>query len=385
MMVPGYADFVKNTLKRDTTQLNAATNTVGGFLVPPQYRAELLKLLTAYGQARKLFRIIPMDTDKLTMPALDGEMTSYWIDENVAPTESKPTFAQFTLTTNIRAVLTHIPIKLVMMSNPGIVQIVVEAIARALAKNEDVIGFTDQVSAGGKYNGLIWTPTSGNTNSRGNAYKQALAATKTHYNDVDFDDVRLLIDGAPTPAHDGAVLLMHRTFVSHFRSKAQGKASSWYNPIVDVNGKVTIYGYQVVEVEAMPALSASVNADKPFLVFCNPIYMAFGDQQQQTIAQDSSIGFKEGRSGSAVRKCSALSRLSKTRSRCCTRPRRNNQPRFGCAELGQLSSAFFRWSVHEISLHFERRIHRRRAPARRRRRVRGTGCPQPRRWKERSR
>jgi HK97 family phage major capsid protein len=307
---PGYRDFVKGTLQRDvaplsfftgardTSQLNSGAGTVGGYVVPPEYRPELLKLLIAYGQARKLFRQIPMPTDKLTMPALDAEMNVYEIAENAAPTESFPTVALFTLNATIWGALTHIPLKLIMQSNPAIVQIVVEAIFRAFAKNEDVQGFTR--SDGTPYYGLLYTPTSGNTNSRGNANKVILGgasnSTKTHYSDFTFSDAQAAIDATPTPAQDGAVFLMHRTQLSNLQSQAQSKAASWYNPLVQQpNGSWTLYGYPIVTVEAMPANSTSANANKPFVAFCNPASaMAQGDMQQPTVAQDSSIGFKNG-------------------------------------------------------------------------------------------
>lgn len=301
--VSGYREWVPRALKRDvsnlsyfemrdTTQLNSGAGTVGGYLVPPEYVPELQKLLTIYGQARKLFRIIPMTTEKLTMPALDGEMEVYEVDENTAPTESKPTVALFTLNSTIWGALTHIPLKLIMQSNPGIVQLVVEAIFRAHAKKEDVNGFT---RASGPYRGLLYTPTSGNTNSRGNANKVPLGATLTHISDVGFDDFQAMIDATPTPALEGASFQMHRTVLSHLVSVAKAQPSSWYCPLVQrADGSWTLYGFAVVLIEAMPAYSTSVQADKPFASFCNPIYMALGDMQQPTIAQDASIGFKEG-------------------------------------------------------------------------------------------
>jgi HK97 family phage major capsid protein len=156
-----------------------------------------------------------------------------------------------------------------------------------------VQGFTR--SDGTPYYGLLYTLTTGNTNSRGNANKVSLASTKTHYSDVDFPNFLAMIDATPTPALDGARFLFHRTHLSNLQSLAQTKAASWYNPLVQLSdGSWTLYGYPVQLVEAMPANSTSVNAAKPFAVFCNPIYMAQGDMENPSIAQDSSIGFKEG-------------------------------------------------------------------------------------------
>jgi len=315
--VDGYQEFVKKSLNRDvmemtmfardTSQLNSAAGTVGGFVVPPQYRPELQKLLTIYGQARKLFRVIPLETDTLTMPALDGEMDVYQVAENGAPTETMPTLALFTLQAAIYGALTHIPMKLIMQSNPAIVQIVVEAIFRAFAKKEDVIGFTAKKTSGAVYgaldtsawglpvNGLLWTPSSGNTNSRGNATIVSLPAGKTKVSDATFSDYRAMIDATPTPALDGAAFFLHRTNVSALVGLAQSQPASWITPLIQrPDGSYTLYGYPIIQIEALPKYNATDHIDTPFSAFCNPVHMAIGDMQQPSVAQDASIGFKNG-------------------------------------------------------------------------------------------
>ena len=319
----GYAEWVKGSLNRDmhklsfvrdTTQLNSGAGTVGGFVVPPEYRPELLKLLTVYGLARKIFRFIPMDTNKLTMPALDGESQVYEIGENVAPTETKPTVALFTLNATIYASLVHIPLRLIMMANPGIVQIVIESLFRAFARNEDYVGFVGNKNATDPqsgltyaFNGVLYTPTSGNTNSRGNANAVVMSSGKTHINDIDFPDIQAMIDATPSPALEGAEFEMNRTVLSQLRAKRDAIgdyiAGSPIRPagaprgvLVDAsNGQPdTLFDFPIRKVEAMPKSSAASTPSKPFVALLNPNYMALGDQMQPTIAQDTSIGFKEG-------------------------------------------------------------------------------------------
>jgi HK97 family phage major capsid protein len=313
--VEGYAAWVKSALKRDvqnlsalgtrdTSQLNSDAGTVGGFVVPPEYRPELIKLLTVYGMARKIFRFIPMATEKVTMPALDGETQVYEIGENAAPTETHPTLALFTLQATIYAALTHIPLRLIMQSNPAIVQIVIESLFRAFARNEDKVGFTGnklttnpETSQTWAFNGVLYTLTTGNTNSRGNANAVVMSTGKTAINAVDFNDFLAMIDATPTPALEGAEWLMNRTILSLLRAKrdSTGRPIAQVPLVNGYNGEPdSLWDIPIRKIEVMPKSNAAATPSVPFVALCNPIYMALGDQQNTTIAQDTSIGFKEG-------------------------------------------------------------------------------------------
>src|SRR5260221_234645 len=69
----------------------------GGFLVPEQFRSDLLMLSLEKGVIRPRATVIPMGSQTLALPAVDatsdvssllGGIVMYWVDESSAPTET---------------------------------------------------------------------------------------------------------------------------------------------------------------------------------------------------------------------------------------------------------------------------------------------------------
>lgn len=78
----------------------------GGFLVPEQFRSDLLMVALEHSIIRQRATVIPMAGQRVSIPAVDtttdassvfGGVICYWVDEGTAPTESQARFAQTTL------------------------------------------------------------------------------------------------------------------------------------------------------------------------------------------------------------------------------------------------------------------------------------------------
>lgn len=78
----------------------------GGFLVPEQFRSDLLLIALEQTIIRQRATVIPMGTQRISIPAVDsttdatsvfGGITCSWVDEGTAPPESQAKFAQVTL------------------------------------------------------------------------------------------------------------------------------------------------------------------------------------------------------------------------------------------------------------------------------------------------
>jgi HK97 family phage major capsid protein len=79
----------------------------GGFLVPEEFRSDLLMVALEHGIIRPRATVIPMSTQTLAIPAVDdtthsggttfGGIQTYWVDESTQPTESSAKFAQVKL------------------------------------------------------------------------------------------------------------------------------------------------------------------------------------------------------------------------------------------------------------------------------------------------
>jgi len=79
----------------------------GGFLVPEEFRAELLRFTLEASVIRPRARVIPMSGLTLRIPSIRdtshastvyGGVSGYWIPESGTITQSEPTFSQVTLT-----------------------------------------------------------------------------------------------------------------------------------------------------------------------------------------------------------------------------------------------------------------------------------------------
>jgi hypothetical protein len=74
------------------------TNTAGGYLVPEEFGTDLILLREQYGVARRLCKIVPMASDTRTDPRQTGGLTSYFVGEGAAGTESTMAWDQVRLT-----------------------------------------------------------------------------------------------------------------------------------------------------------------------------------------------------------------------------------------------------------------------------------------------
>ena len=76
-----FREFFNAAMKKDFATLktlNSEVDADGGILVPEEFRPRILRIIEIYGMARKLGTIIPMKSDKITMPTLASGVTVYW-------------------------------------------------------------------------------------------------------------------------------------------------------------------------------------------------------------------------------------------------------------------------------------------------------------------
>ena len=64
-------------------------NTAGGFLVPTEFNSAVVDLREEFGTFRKYSRVMPMNSDHMTMPRRSAGVTAYYVGENSAITESQ--------------------------------------------------------------------------------------------------------------------------------------------------------------------------------------------------------------------------------------------------------------------------------------------------------
>lgn len=104
---------------------NAFSSTVpseGGFLIPEQLRAELLRVSLETSVVRPRARVIPMDSLRVPFPAIDatsnvssvyGGIVGYWTQEGAALTASQASFGRIVLDAKKLTAYTEVPNELI--------------------------------------------------------------------------------------------------------------------------------------------------------------------------------------------------------------------------------------------------------------------------------
>ena len=104
----GISPHVTNTgLDARLKVLGEGQGDQGGFLVPEEFRAEMLSVALEAAVVRPRARVLPMSTLTVRVPSIRdttdasnvfGGVTGYWVPESGSFTQSEPTFSQTTLT-----------------------------------------------------------------------------------------------------------------------------------------------------------------------------------------------------------------------------------------------------------------------------------------------
>jgi HK97 family phage major capsid protein len=135
---------------RRTKLRNAMSSTVpadGGFLIPEEFRAELMKVALESAIVRPRARVIPMASLRAAIPTVDstsnastvfGGVVAYWTEEAAALVQSQPTFGRVVLEAKKLTAYTEVPNELVQDSAISVQAIIDEMFPAAIAWYEDL-------------------------------------------------------------------------------------------------------------------------------------------------------------------------------------------------------------------------------------------------------
>ena len=279
--------------KKDVMKdLSEGVDTEGGFLVAPDFRSTLIRLMETFGTVRNRSTVIPMRSNALELPKLTSGITVYWPDESATITESQPAFGNVTLTAKKLAALVPVTGELLEDSSIAIANLISSLFAEAFAEEEDRVSLTgDRTGAGDPFNGILYASGVGETYQGGSS-----TSTQTSINDMTADDLLNLTDNIPTPALAGSVFVMHRTVLNVARKLksefAQGGDYIFQAPTAVAPG--TIWGWPYVLSDVMPSINDDA-VDLPHVIFGNFRHYYIGDRRRMTVASSQHVGFKEDR------------------------------------------------------------------------------------------
>jgi len=258
-----------------------AGGSAGGYLIPEEYRAELLRLPLEDEVVRSRARVLPMTTDTLKMPALDqstqastlfGGVLGYWVGMGVAPTATNPTFTQVELSVEKLATATIPPYEILADSNIGVQSLLGELLGEGTRYMEDEAYLTGDAAS--KPQGVI-----------GSACE--VAATRTGAGHVVTADI-LNMFAKHLFRGGGSVWVANQTTIPDLASLAD--AGSHNLMVLNIaNGlPMTILGVPIVFTEKVPALGT-----KGDIGLYNFKFYLIGDRQDMRAEWSTHVQFLE--------------------------------------------------------------------------------------------
>lgn len=255
-LVGGDVETATNISKEvaQKANLSEGSATEGGFLVPEEFQAEILRLAPLYGVIRGNVRVVPMARDIQNWPAAGGtQLDALFVGEGGTIKSTDPNFRQVVLTINKLAAIPKVTNELLADANVDTISYLSELIAESFAKKEDDQGLN---GIGSPFTGILvatgvpTTPHAGGTGIICLSYADLVSAEGDVYDTV----------------LSNAKWLFHRTVVAHIRSRITTTGA----PIFDSATK-EILGWPVIRAEMAPGVrhaNAKVDATA---------YALFGD------------------------------------------------------------------------------------------------------------
>ena len=272
-------NFFKAVLGKDYSvakDLSEGVDAAGGYLVPTEFQAEVVRVIPSYGIARKNCRIVPMGSKSKTIPKLTAGVTTYWTDEAGTKAQSTPSFGLVTLTAKKLAGICPTTDELLEDSAIDVYNLLVELFAEAFAKEEDTQLFN---GTGSPITG-IFSKSGVNSVELSNASVLLMTA----------DDLLDMVSAVDDFSEKNGKFYLNRTILNVLRKlKDTNDQYIFQAPTASAPG--TIWGYPYEKVQVLPGTGDDAVSTK-FLCFGDLKYVMFGDRKRMTVDI-----FKEGMIG----------------------------------------------------------------------------------------
>lgn len=295
--------FIKLAFKNDmdgfqehfaehTKAMNEGTGSAGGFLVPEEFRAGVMRIAETAGLARAHALRMPMKRDKLNFNTETSSVAVTFPGENTAGTATQPVLARTTLDSETAVGLTAFSNELLADADIDTFNYVSMLFGEALAVREDLEMF---VGTGSPFNGILINAA---------VTTLVMAGGNVAFTDLDADDLSDMISNVKSSVLPTSAYYMHRQIWNIVRKLKDSTGA--YIAQIGTNQPViigrdvasapvsvgTIWGFQVFLTDQLPDLADSAISTE-FLVFGSLSKgFAFGDRQQMTLqmSQDATIG-----------------------------------------------------------------------------------------------
>jgi len=260
-------------------QLTEGADTAGGFLVPEEFRAEVIRIIPKYGVFRRLARVIPMNTDTLRIPRQTATVSVSWPGEAKKGTGSKPTLGQVLLNAKTMVGLCSYSLEFLADAGLPVIQYLQTIFAEEFGAEEDNQAFN---GTGVPFIGVL------NAAGVNTAYLGGSSTSgKTTIGSATIDDMIDAADKTTEDADEGAVYVFNKALKTVLRKVKVTSTYAWAEASKDAPG--TLNGYPWYTSKKLPNVPGVNTA---FAIYGNFGYAFLGDREQMTIAitREGTIG-----------------------------------------------------------------------------------------------
>ncbi len=249
--------------------LTEATDTAGGYLVPEEFYAEVLRLIPQFGLARRLCRAMPMTTEIMRVPKQTSSVSVTWPGEAAAGTAVSPVLGQVVLTAKKAVGLAALSNELLADSGVPVIQYLQTIFAEQFGLEEDNQWFN---GTGSPFVGLL--------NVSGTNVK-IMATGDTTFAKVTIDYLIQAMDQVVQEADADTVFLFHKNIMNQLRQQKVGTTYALMPASQGMPG--TIVGVPWYTSKKLPGTAQSAISTN-FVIYGNPRFTLFGDRGQMTVA-----------------------------------------------------------------------------------------------------
>lgn len=244
--------------------LEEGSNELGGYLVPEDFRMQVLSRLAGATVVRQRATVLTTARDAVEFPKLEGGDTRYtsavrvtYVDEtpvSATASETNPTWGTLRIPVNTVLARTNVSQNLLEDSGINLLQFLGEEFARAMAIDEDEQflkgpgGNRPTGVLGAKATGADVSPVTGVSVANSGA-----AAALTPDGMID------LVYTLDSQYRGSAVLVMAKNTQRDVRKFKDGESRYMWQPALVAGQPATLLGYPVAESQAMPAVAANAH------------------------------------------------------------------------------------------------------------------------------
>lgn len=262
-------EFFTAMLDRDyiaLKDLSEGTDKYGGYLVPEEFRNQVLQIMGDGGVARREGTLINMSRDTLNIPKLTTKPSVNWVSESSQISTGDPEFGQVALTAKKAALIVPTSTELFEDSAVNIQPILSGMFAEKLAEAEDYQAFAGD---GTVFTGIL---------NDGDVNTVTMGSGDTSFDNVALNDIFNLMASVKQSVARNGKFFMDRTIWSVIKNLTDTNGNYVFNPTDQ-----TLLGYPVVFADDMNAYSDD-GISTVMMGFGDMSNIYIGDRRQMSVA-----------------------------------------------------------------------------------------------------